>query len=160
MLHRIGDIDLAAVDAGFLQRAIEHLPGGTDERLAGEVFLVAGLLADQHDRGVLRAFAEHGLGRVFPQMDRRGNRRPPRAGPRYRAGMLAKLRSAWRSCHRFCGCVRFGARHLAIMAPVERSAPAIRGLINEASGRFRQYFFGISFCIAFTFSRAGLKMLA
>ena len=32
--------------------------------------------------------------------------------------------------------------------------------INEDSGRFRQYFFGISFCIAFTFSRAGLKMPA
>ena len=30
----------------------------------------------------------------------------------------------------------------------------------EASGRFLQYFFGISVCIAFTFSRAGLKMLA
>ena len=30
--------------------------------------------------------------------------------------------------------------------------------MSEASGRFRQYFFGISACIAFTFSRAGLKM--
>ena len=41
-----------------------------------------------------------------------------------------------------------------------RPAFSIRGLINEASGRFRQYRFGISVCIAFTFSRAGLKMLA
>ena len=40
------------------------------------------------------------------------------------------------------------------------SAAAIKGLINEASGRFRQYFFGISACMAFTLSRAGLKMLA
>jgi len=46
------------------------------------------------------------------------------------------------------------------MSPAARPAPAIRGLINEASGRFRQYFFGISACIAFTLSRAGLKMLA
>ena len=46
-------------------------------------------------------------------------------------------------------------RHLAV-----RSALSINGLINEASGRFRQYFRGISFCIAFTFSRAGLKIEA
>ena len=60
---------------------------------------------------------------------------------------------------RFCAlCGSVAA--LAIIAPVRRSAPSIRGLINEASGRFRQYFFGISFCMAFTFSRAGLKMLA
>ena len=55
-----------------------------------------------------------------------------------------------------CGSVAASA----IIALVVRPAPAIRGLISEASGRFRQYFFGISFCIAFTFSRAGLKMLA
>ena len=56
---------MSAVDAGFFQRAVEHLPGGTDERLAGEVFLVARLLADQHDPRGRRAFAEHGLGRVL-----------------------------------------------------------------------------------------------
>ena len=49
---------------------------------------------------------------------------------------------------------------LAIMASVVRAALAIRGLINEASGRFLQYFFGISLRIACTLSRAGLKMLA
>jgi hypothetical protein len=32
--------------------------------------------------------------------------------------------------------------------------------MSDASGRFRQYFFGISACIAFTFSRAGLKIEA
>jgi len=31
------------------------------------VFLVAGLFADQHDPGSLRAFAEHGLGRTLPE---------------------------------------------------------------------------------------------
>ncbi len=41
-----------------------------------------------------------------------------------------------------------------------REAPAIRGAINDASGRFRQYFTGISAFMAFTFSRAGLKILA
>ena len=68
-------------------------------------------------------------------------------------------------CLRFMGSGRFcdlcgSVAALAIMSPVARPAPAIRGLINEASGRFRQYFFGISACMAFTLSRAGLKMLA
>ena len=65
MLYRIGDIDLPAIDAGFVQRAVEHQPCRSHERFAGKVFLVAGLLADQHDLRGLRAFAEHGLGRVF-----------------------------------------------------------------------------------------------
>jgi hypothetical protein len=52
------------------------------------------------------------------------------------------------------------AAPLAIISSALRAAAAIKGLMSEASGRFRQYFFGISFCIAFTFSRAGLKMLA
>jgi hypothetical protein len=41
-------VGLLALDAGFLQRAVEHLSGRSDERFAGEVFLVAGLFADQH----------------------------------------------------------------------------------------------------------------
>jgi hypothetical protein len=68
MLYRVGDVNLRTVDAGLFQRAVEHLPRRSDERLAGEVFLVAGLLADQHDPGLLRAFAEHGLRRAFPEM--------------------------------------------------------------------------------------------
>ena len=59
-------------------------------------------------------------------------------------------------CCALCGSVA----SFAIVALAVRPAPAIKGLINEASGRFRQYFRGISVCIAFTFSRAGLKMLA
>ncbi len=55
-----------------------------------------------------------------------------------------------------CGSVAASA----IIAPVRRLALAISGLISGASGRFCQYFLGISFSIAFTFSRAGLKMLA
>ena len=30
--------------------------------------MVAGLLADEHDRGVQRAFAEHRLGRIFVEL--------------------------------------------------------------------------------------------
>ncbi len=68
MFYRIGDVNLVAVDAGFFQRAVERQPRRSDERFAGEVFLVARLLADQHHLGIPRAFAEHGLRRVFPEM--------------------------------------------------------------------------------------------
>jgi hypothetical protein len=40
---------------------------------------------------------------------------------------------------------------LAIISSAFRAAAAIKGLISEASGRFRQYFFGIS---GFTFGGA------
>ena len=43
-------------------------PGRTDERPAGQVLLVAGLLADEHDRRVERAFAEHRLRRVLVEV--------------------------------------------------------------------------------------------
>src|SRR6266850_6534614 len=40
VLHHVGDVDVAAVDAGLGQRAVEQLAGGPDERTPGEVFLV------------------------------------------------------------------------------------------------------------------------
>src|SRR5215831_10976155 len=50
--------------------------------------------------------------------------------------------------NRFWGlCGSLASR--AIMMPVRRAASSIRGLMIEASGRFLQYFFGISVCIAF-----------
>ena len=67
MLYRVGDIDLFAVDAGFRKRAVEHVAGRAHERFAREVFLVAGLLADQHQPGLGGAFAKHGLCGVLPQ---------------------------------------------------------------------------------------------
>ena len=39
-------------------------------------------------------------------------------------------------------------------------APATSSATNAVSGMFFQYFFGISFSIAFVFSRAGLKIAA
>ena len=65
MLDRIGDVDRRARDAGFLQRGIELLARRADDRPPGDVFLVARLLADEHDRGVERPFAEHCLRRML-----------------------------------------------------------------------------------------------
>ena len=61
MLDRVGHIGAAAVDAGLLDAAVEHLAGRADKRVAGEVFAVAWLLADEHDRSPPRPLAEYGL---------------------------------------------------------------------------------------------------
>ena len=42
MLHRVGDVDLGAVDAGFFQRAVEHLPGRSHERMPARSSLSPG----------------------------------------------------------------------------------------------------------------------
>lgn len=65
VLDRVRDINRGPVDAGFLERAIEELPGRADERLAAQVFLIARLFAEQHERGLLRTFAKHSLGRIL-----------------------------------------------------------------------------------------------
>ena len=65
MLDRVGDVDLRAVDPGLFQRRVEKLAGGPDKRPAGKILLVAGLFADEHDRGIQRPFAEHRLGAAF-----------------------------------------------------------------------------------------------
>jgi len=64
VLDRIADEGFLARDAGLLQRLVKDPPGGADERLAGEVFLVAQLLPDEHEGSPLRALAWHGLSRV------------------------------------------------------------------------------------------------
>jgi hypothetical protein len=62
MLHRVGDEDLCAVQARFGNGPVQHPPGGADEGVAVEVFVVAGLLSDHHQRRVLRSFAGDDLG--------------------------------------------------------------------------------------------------
>ena len=41
VLHSVGDVDRATVDARLLHCAVEELPGRPDERFAYQVFLVA-----------------------------------------------------------------------------------------------------------------------
>jgi hypothetical protein len=52
------------------QPLVEDAARGADERMALDVLAVAGLLADHHHLGVLRALAEHGLGRAFIEVAR------------------------------------------------------------------------------------------
>ena len=46
---------------GFFQGAIENFSGGPDKRFPGEVFLIARLLTDQHERRVPGPFAKNCL---------------------------------------------------------------------------------------------------
>jgi hypothetical protein len=68
MFDRVGDVTLVAIDAGIIQRAVEHLARRPDKGMTGEVLLVTGLFADQHHLRMCRSFAEHGLRCVFPQV--------------------------------------------------------------------------------------------
>src|SRR4051812_36616436 len=61
VLDDVGDVDEAAIDAGFLQRAIEQLARRSEERMPREIFRVARLLADHHDVRSRRSFTEDRL---------------------------------------------------------------------------------------------------
>lgn len=47
----VGDVDLAAIDAGVFEALVEEFSSGADERSSLLVFLVTGLFADHHDVG-------------------------------------------------------------------------------------------------------------
>ena len=49
VLHRVGDEEFAAIDAGFGEGAIQNLSCRANERMAGEIFLIAWLFADERE---------------------------------------------------------------------------------------------------------------
>ena len=65
MLDRVRDVNLFAINSRFFERAIHDFSRGADERFAGDVFVIAWLFADEHDRRFFRAFAKNGLGCVL-----------------------------------------------------------------------------------------------
>jgi len=67
VLDGVRHVNAASVYAGVAQRAVEQLPGRADKWMAPEIFLVTGLLADQHHSRAVRAFAENGLRGLAPQ---------------------------------------------------------------------------------------------
>src|SRR5213594_3318140 len=75
VLDRVGDVELLARQTRFGECPNEHLARRPDERGALEIFLVARLLADEHDARVGRAAAEHGLGRVAVEIAALATRR-------------------------------------------------------------------------------------
>src|SRR5206468_11783426 len=61
VLHDIGDVDELAVDARFLQGAVEQLASRADEGAAELVLAVPRLLSDEDRARRRRSFAEDGL---------------------------------------------------------------------------------------------------
>src|SRR5688500_15093634 len=68
MFNRVRQVNLSRIEAGFDERLAQQLPRWTDERFAGEVFLIAGLLADEHETRAWWTLAEHGLSAAFPKV--------------------------------------------------------------------------------------------
>jgi hypothetical protein len=87
MLDCVGDESFVTRDACITECLIENTAGGSNERLAGEIFLIARLLADQHERSMARSFTGNrlrgvavqraacatalGLGQMSKRLDRR-----------------------------------------------------------------------------------------
>jgi hypothetical protein len=68
VLDRVGQVDLPPVDPGPLEIAVEQAPRRPDEWPPDKILLVAWLLADDHQFGLLRPFPHYRL--VLEQADR------------------------------------------------------------------------------------------
>jgi hypothetical protein len=67
MLYRVGDEERASLQPCGRERRVEQRARGPDERPRAQIFLVAGLLADQHERRGGGAFAGNAMRRMRPQ---------------------------------------------------------------------------------------------
>ena len=67
MLDGIGHVSACSVNTGIGERFVKHLSGGTDEGVTRHIFLIAGLFADEHQRGVDGPLTEHHLRGGLPQ---------------------------------------------------------------------------------------------
>lgn len=57
----VGNVNFAAIDPRLRQRPVQQHPSGTDEGLAGEILLIAGLLPDEHHPSLPGSRSEHRL---------------------------------------------------------------------------------------------------
>jgi hypothetical protein len=115
MFDRVGDVDLVAVETGFIQGAIEHTPGRPDKRMALPIFLITRLFADKHEVGTGIAVPKYRLRRVLIERaalaDRRFfSKRSQLSGvrwmsqPRHEPGTFKKLcpvNANWRDLIRY-----------------------------------------------------------
>ena len=68
VLHRVRDVHLGTVDVRRFEPTVQNASCRSDERFAGEIFLVAGLLAHQDDASLRGAFTENCLRGVPVQL--------------------------------------------------------------------------------------------
>ena len=143
----IGDEQLRAVETGTGESPVQHGAGGTHERLTAQVFFVSRLLADQHDAGIARPRARHRLGRVPPNVAAAAGLWSIRLAVGRR-----QLADGFRGVN--LGFLAHWDGALILTSPSFSNRP-----ISAASGRFFQYFCGISRCMATGLIRATLQML-
>ena len=67
MLHRVGHVDLAPVDARLGQAIVEEPSRRTDEGMTLEILAVPGLLSDQEEPGADGTLSKDRLGGAPPQ---------------------------------------------------------------------------------------------
>jgi hypothetical protein len=67
VFHRVREVERDSIDTSGDERTIEQLSRRPDERFTRAVFLIAGLLAHEHDARPRWARTENGAGRVAPQ---------------------------------------------------------------------------------------------
>src|SRR6185437_16124545 len=68
MLHGVRHVHARGGNAGFVEQRAQQASGGTHERNAFEILVVAGLLADEHQRRARWPLAGHPLRRVLPEV--------------------------------------------------------------------------------------------
>jgi hypothetical protein len=68
MLYGVGDVEIGAFDFRFFKSLIKNSSGRPNKRQTFAVFFIAGLLSNQNDARVRRAFSEYRLGRVAVQI--------------------------------------------------------------------------------------------
>ncbi|KRD19596.1 hypothetical protein ASE48_21335 [Mycobacterium sp. Root265] len=94
MFDGVGHVDLFAVDARFDQCLIQQAAGGSDERLARAVLLIAWLLAHQDESRGRGAGTEHRLIGVAVQLASAAS--PCRVGQRAEvAGRRYEVLRSW-----------------------------------------------------------------
>jgi hypothetical protein len=70
VLDGVRDVGELPVDPGRVEPLVEDAPGGADERLAGQILLVPGLLPDEEDLGRAPALPEDRLRASLPEVAR------------------------------------------------------------------------------------------
>jgi len=70
VFHRVRDVNFLAINSRFFEGLIHDFSSGSNEGFTLLIFVIARLLADQHDRCVFRAFAKHGLCSPLVKMTR------------------------------------------------------------------------------------------
>src|SRR5689334_11672645 len=68
VLDSIREINVAPANAGFHQRFVQDASGWSHEGMSLQVFLIARLLSDEHDRRMGGSFAKDGLGGMLVQV--------------------------------------------------------------------------------------------